>query len=45
LQLGTQAMPSQVALPLAGAVHGMHVLPHDIRLVLPLTTHAPLHSW
>jgi hypothetical protein len=44
LQAGTQAAPSQVTVPFAGAAQIRHRLPQDMTLVLPLTTQAPPHA-
>ena len=50
LHAGTHAPPAlQVTVPFVGAVHTVQLLPHEVMLVLPLTTQvafAPVpHSW
>jgi hypothetical protein len=43
LQAGTQVPCAlQVTLPLSGAVHARHELPHELMFVLPLTTQVVL---
>jgi hypothetical protein len=49
LQSGTQApWALQVTVPLSGAVHARHELPHELMFVLPLTTQVvfpPVPHW
>jgi hypothetical protein len=43
LQRKSQLVPLQVGVPLTGASHGTHALPHEATELF--ATHCPLHAW
>jgi hypothetical protein len=52
LQARTQPVPLHETVPFGGAVQTAQLFPHDVRLVLPLTTQVstapapvPVHAW